>query len=296
MKIAGFTIIRNTLLNDYPIVEAIRSILPVVDEMVVLVGKSDDETLEVIRGIEDSKIRIFESEWDLSLRKGGRVLAIETDKALTHISPDADWAFYIQGDEVLHEKYITTVRASCEKYVNDFSIEGLLFDYLHFYGTYSYVGDSRKWYRREIRIIRHKHQPTNRPISAFRDAQGFRKNGEKLNVRHCGATIYHYGWVKNPAQMKTKLKNVSRFWKEENDWQRYLKTEDIFDYSEFDSLTRFEGTHPEVMKERISKQDWHIELDLSRKEFKLKDRLLYWYEKKTGKRLFEFKNYRLMKD
>lgn len=295
MKIAGFTIIRNALMNDYPIVEAIKSILPVVDEMVVLVGKSEDDTLALIQSINDPKIKIFESEWDLSLRKGGQVLAVETDKALSLISPDADWAFYIQGDEALHEKYIPTVRDSCKRYLDELSVEGLLFDYLHFYGTYDYVGDSRKWYRREIRIIRHKKQPSENPISAFRDAQGFRKQGKKLSVKHSGATIYHYGWVKNPAQMKTKMKNVSRFWKDEGDWQQYLNTEDIFDYSEFDSLAPFEDSHPAVLKDRIDKQDWHIKFDLSKKKFRLKDSLLYWVEKKTGKRLFEFRNYTLLK-
>ncbi|HSC38661.1 MAG TPA: hypothetical protein VLD19_12340, partial [Chitinophagaceae bacterium] len=88
MKIAGFTIIRNAVINDYPIVEAINSILPVVDEMIVSVGESDDETAELIRGIRSDKIKIVSSSWDMNLREGGKVLAIETDKAFQHISPD----------------------------------------------------------------------------------------------------------------------------------------------------------------------------------------------------------------
>lgn len=296
MKIAGFTIIRNAILNDYPVMESIQSILPAVDEMVVLVGKSDDETLELIRSLKDPKIRVYESEWDLTRRKGGEVLALETDKALALVSHDADWAFYIQADEVMHEKYISVVRESCEKYLDDPAVEGLLFDYLHFYGTYDYVGDSRTWYRREIRIIRKKLQPADGPISAFRDAQGFRKQGEKLNVKKSGATIYHYGWVKSPARMKAKMKNVARFWQDDDDWQKFLKTEDVFDYSDFDSLALFQDSHPDVMKERIARQDWHIEIDLSRKKFNPADRLLYWIEKKTGIRLFEFRNYRLIPD
>jgi hypothetical protein len=99
MKISGFTIIRNAIINDYPAVEAITSILPVVDEMVVAVGKSEDDTLGLIQGIGSNKIRIVESEWDLSQLPGGRVLAIETDKAFRQIAPDSDWAFYIQCDE-----------------------------------------------------------------------------------------------------------------------------------------------------------------------------------------------------
>ncbi len=286
MKIVGFTIIKDALLNDYPVVEAIRSILPVVDEMLVSVGQSSDNTLQLIQSIESDKIRIVESTWDMTLREGGKVLAVETDKVYRQLPTDADWVFYIQGDEVLHEKYYTAVREACERYTHDLTVEGLLFDYLHFYGTYDYVGDSRTWYRREVRIIRN--DPT---ISAFRDAQGFRKGRVKLKVKYSGAAIYHYGWVKSPSQMKKKMKNVGRFWKNDEEWQQLLRSEDFFDYSQFDSLTRFTESQPEVMRERIARQDWHVELDLSKKKFDLKDRLLYWFERKTGKRLFEFRNY-----
>ena len=286
LKIVGFTIIKDALLNDYPIVEAIRSILPVVDEMLVSVGQGDDGTLELIESIGSDKLRIVRSEWDMSLRKGGQVLAVETDKAYRQLPADTDWVFYIQGDEVLHEKYHATVRASCERYAKSPEVEGLLFDYLHFYGTYDYVGDSRTWYRHEVRIIRF-----DPAISAYRDAQGFRKGNEKLRVKHSGAVIYHYGWVKNPAQMKKKMKNVGRFWNEEEAWNKMLASGDFFDYSQFDSLSRFTEPHPEVMRERIARQDWQVELDLSKKKFALKDRLLYWFEKRTGIRLFEFRNY-----
>lgn len=294
MKISGFTIIRNAVINDYPIVEAITSILPVVDEMLVSVGYSDDETLALIRSIPSDKIRIVESEWDMSLREGGRVLAVETDKALKQISPDSDWAFYIQGDEAVHEKYHKTIIDSCARHLKDERVEGLVFDYVHFYGTYDYIGDSRKWYRREIRIIRNEKNPKVLPISAYRDAQGFRRGNQKLNVMHSGAAVYHYGWVKSPAQMKTKMKNVSRFWNEGEAWEKILESDDVFNYEEFDSLKRFDETHPAVMHERIARQNWKVELDTSKKRFKFKDALLYWYEKQTGKRLFEFRNYRLL--
>src|SRR6478609_8763907 len=110
MKISGFTIIRNAVSNDYPIVEAITSILPVVDEMIVLVGDSEDATEDLIRNINSNKIKIHHSIWDNSLRKGGEVLAVETDKAFQLIDPESDWAFYIQGDEVVHEKYLPTIK------------------------------------------------------------------------------------------------------------------------------------------------------------------------------------------
>ena len=60
MKVAGFTIIRNAIKFDYPVVEAITSILPICDEFVVAVGNSDDETLQLIKQIDSPKIKIFE--------------------------------------------------------------------------------------------------------------------------------------------------------------------------------------------------------------------------------------------
>ena len=150
MKISGFTIIRNAIINDYPALEAITSILPVVDEMIVSIGKSDDDTEGLIRSIGSNKIKIVHSEWDLSQLPGGRVMALETDKAFHQISPDSDWAFYIQCDEVVHEKYHTMIIESCKKYLNDSRVFGLVFNYVHFYGTYDYCGDSRRWYNKEI--------------------------------------------------------------------------------------------------------------------------------------------------
>jgi len=286
MKISGFTIIRNAIINDYPIVEAITSILPVVDEMIVLVGSSEDKTEELIRNIPSDKIRIHHSVWDPKLNKGGTVLAVETDKARQYISADADWSFYIQADEVVHEKYHDAIRKTAEKYKDDKRVEGLLFDYLHFYGNYEYVADSRKWYNKEVRIIRN-----DKTIQSYRDAQGFRKGSVKINVKPVAATVYHYGWVKSPKKMKEKMNKVHEFW---SDSIYEPVPEEVFDFSQFDSLKRFDGEHPSVMKKRIEEKNWHVDLDITKKKLSLKNRLLYGYEKLTGKRLFEFRNYKII--
>jgi hypothetical protein len=153
MKVTGFSFVKNAIIYDYPVVEAIRSILPICDEFVVAVGKSDDATLDLIRSI-DTKIRIIETEWDETLREGGRVLAVETDKAFRAISADSDWAFYIQGDEVVHEKYLPVIKEAMRKYADNPNVDGLLFNYKHFYGSYDYVGASASWYSNEIRVIK----------------------------------------------------------------------------------------------------------------------------------------------
>ncbi|KIC91171.1 glycosyl transferase [Flavihumibacter sp. ZG627] len=287
MKITGFTIIKNAVINDYPITEAIRSILPIVDEMIVLVGDSTDDTEALIRSINSDKIRIHHSVWDKSLQKGGFVLADETNKAFDLVGADSDWAFYIQGDECIHEKYHASILDAAKRHLADHRVDGLLFNYLHFYGTYDYVGDSRKWYDKEVRLIRN-----DKSIRAYRDAQGFRRNGEKIRVKPTQAWVYHYGWVKSEEQMRSKVANMVHYWEEMG--KKGGAPEELFNPNDFESLVRFEGTHPAVYLERIRNKNWQVNFDISKKKFSFKDWLLYRLEKITGKRLFAFRNYEII--
>lgn len=309
MKVAGFTIIRNALLYDYPVVEAILSVLPICDHFVVAVGKSDDDTLNLIRGIGDPKIQIIESIWDDTLREGGRVLAEETNKAFEAIPPEYDWCFYIQADECVHESDHPAIRAGMERWLNDPDTEGLLFDYRHFYGSYDFTGSSRRWYRREVRIIRN-----DKRIRSYRDAQGFRfdpgpstdEMGDatsplplglglrKLRVRHIPAHIYHYGWVKNPAAQQRKQLNFNRLWHSDEKVQLMVGNKTVYDYDGSEPLERFQGTHPAVMQPRIEAMNWQFGGDPTQVRWSLKDRLSNWVEKKTGWRPGEYKNYTLL--
>ena len=289
--ISGFTIIRNAVNNDYPIVEAITSILPMVDEMIVLIGDCNDGTQQLIRSIASPKIKIHHSVWNTQLQAGGVVLAEETNKAFALINPASTWAFYIQADEVIHEKYHAAIIEGCKKYKDDNRVQGLLFKYLHFYGTYQYVGDSRRWYSHEVRVIRN-----DKSISAYRDAQGFRVGEKRLDVAKIDAWVYHYGWVKSQEKMIAKMKDVSNYWiADKAEWERFIAKENVFSFEDYDSISRFTGTHPKVMEDRILLQDYKLHLDVNRKKLKLKHRIMYFVEKLTGKRFFEFKNYRVIR-
>ena len=290
MKVAGFSFIRNAVLFDYPIVEAITSVLPLCDEFVIAVGDSDDDTLALINSIQSDKIRIIRTTWDDSARAGGRVLALETDKALAAISPDADWAFYIQGDEVLHEQYLPVVREAMQRYLMDKTVDGLLFKYLHFYGSYSYIGDSRQWYRREIRVIRN----TGNAVS-YKDAQGFRtRENQKLRVKLIDAYMYHYGWVKPPETQKKRLRNANHFWNTSETIAKADASVDAFDYGQIDSLAHFTGTHPAVMQPRVDRLNWIFNFDTHQKRYSARVRFLTFIEKLTGWRIGEYKNYKLV--
>jgi len=289
MKVAGFTIVRNAITLDYPIVEAIESVLPICDLFVVAVGKSEDHTLDLIKSIKSSKIKIIETEWDDSLRQGGRVLAEETNKAFAAIPAEYDWAFYIQGDEVMHEKYLQSTLEAMETHLNDPLVEGLLFDYLHFYGSFDFVGNSL-WYRREIRIIKN-----NKQVYSYGDAQGFRiKPNRKLNVKRANATMYHYGWVRTPEAMQKKNEIMHKFWHDDEWMEKNVHSQAPFDYSEFESLKPFSDTHPMIMGPRIAAKNWAFNPNLKNPKLSLKNKIRLWLDAKTGYLPGEYKNFKLI--
>lgn len=293
MKIAGFTFIKNAVANDYSIIEAINSILPICDEFIVAHGNSSDATLALIKSINSTKIKIIDTIWDDTIRDNGGTLALETDKAFNAISADVDWAFYIQGDECVHEKYLNNIKKEMEICLNNPKIKGLLFKYIHFYGSYDFYANSRGWYNKEVRIIRNL-----KGMHSYKDAQGFRFKGKKLKVKLIDAFIYHYGWVKAPDGLKTKIKNTGKFYSADDEWIEKTYNEDyVFDYNNAEKLMKFEGTHPKVFHQRLKRVNWKFSFNptVLKNNLSFKIKLLGKIEDLTGLRLFAYKNYKRIK-
>lgn len=314
MKISGFTMGKNVDKLYYPIKPAIMSILPIVDEFIVALGKGDedDKTRQEIESIQSDKIKIIDTVWDLEKYPNGMENAHQTDIAKNHCT--GDWLFYLQADEVIHEKYLPTIKKRCEELLDDKEVEGLLFRYKHFWGDYNHYHISHKWYKNEIRIIRNDPE-----IHSWESAQSFRRipnfdgihyrqqeGTYKLKVAKVDAEVYHYGWVRPPALMKKKMRALDTIHKGESGADKKEKFYRNFDYGPLNQLAKFEETHPEVMKEWINKFNWEDELQYSGKPAKtrkkhaherIKYRLITWVEKNLlgDKTLGGFKNYILLK-
>lgn len=291
MKVSGFAIARNVLKADYPIGESLKSIEPLCDEIVVAIGASDDGTRDYIANLGLNNLKIIDTVWDDHLRVGGKVLADETNKALAAVSKDSDWCFYIQADECIHQEDISIIKNAMLKFKDVQHVDGLLFIYRHFYGSYDYLGDSRRWYRNEIRIIKNSGN-----IKSWKDAQGFRTlDNKKLRVVPIEARIFHYGWVKHPKEQQIKQEQFHRLWHDDQYMKKNVYRQSEFNYSEIDSLVKFNETHPEIMYDRIKRINWSFDYDVTRKNFTLKSFFLYWFEKMTGYRIGEYKNYIVVK-
>jgi glycosyltransferase involved in cell wall biosynthesis len=299
VKVSGFTLLRNGTRFDYPYLESLRSLLPLVDELVVNVGVGDDDTLERLQafaaGEGAGKVSLFESRWPLDdpeRRKSGLILSEQTNLALERCT--GDWCVYLQADELFHEQDWPLIRRAIERSDADPSVEGILFDYVHFYGSFDVIQHTRSAYRREVRAIRR-----SSGARSIGDAQSFRKSdGSKLRVVRSGAKVYHYGWVRTPEAMREKTHFMDTLYHGENR-DALPQSGDNYRYKRFWGLKRFEGTHPRVMRERIAAKNWRWDLENSPLEWSWRDAkkiALDLFERATGRRLFEYRSYRLVRD
>ena len=315
MKISGFTMVKNADKLYYPIKASIESILPIVDEFVVALGDCDDDdhTEKEIRSIGSEKIRIIHTVWDLKKYPNGTENAHQTDIAKEACK--GDWLFYLQADEVIHEKYHQKIVDRCSELLEDQSVEGLLFNYVHFWGDYWHKQTAHGWYPKEIRIVRNKQE-----IHSWESAQSFRRIPDfdyvnyrqqegtyKLKVAQVDAEVYHYGWVRPPQYMQNKRKALDTIHKgSKTVSEMYAGQKDEFDYGPLSLGVRFKESHPRVMEDWISKFDWGHKLyekgsiPKNRKLFKhekMKYRIISFIEQRIlgGKSLGGFNNYHLLK-
>jgi glycosyltransferase involved in cell wall biosynthesis len=254
MKVSAFTICRNAVSFDYPIVEVIRSALPIVDEFIVNVGQSEDGTRELIRSIGSDKVRILDSVWDDSMKQDGLLFSYETNKALARCT--GDWALYLQADEVLHEADHAVISRSLREHLGNPTVLGFTFRYHHFYGDYRSLNP---WfYHRAVRIIRNDGQ-----VESCGDAvgfwlkadQGWMQSAHKDRIRPSGATIYHYGWVKQPRVLLDKFRyQVARHHGDNpGAEQARMLAQEAYQFEDYDIMKNFTGSHPAVMRERVSR-------------------------------------------
>ena len=284
--ISAFTFIKNGEMLGYPFIQSIKSILPIVDEFVVNVGESEDDTLQLIEAIADPKIRIIKSKWNDKMKDHGYVYGQQ--KMIAQYNCTSDWAFYLEGDEVIHEDDLEKIKDTCEKYVDDKEVEAITFDYFHFYGNANSYLDSPAWYRREARIIKNSVR-SYAPDGLFWLVLETNKKGRYPNAVHSGAHMYHYGWVRSEEQMNLKSQKVQQYWN---------KKHENIDYTQIDGqiIQEFKGTHPSIVKDWIPKDKGLFQAD---KNYKLtrrekKHRIMLKLENWFGLELSK-KHYKIVK-
>ena len=286
MIVSAFTFIKNGQILGYPFIQSIQSILAIVDEFVINVGESEDDTLLMVKSIPSSKIRIIKSKWNDKMQERGFVYGQQ--KMIAQYNCSGDWAFYIEGDEVYHENELATIYDAMKSNLNDSNVEALAVNFYHFYANkYSYF-DSPGWYRSEARIIKSSLR-TYAPDGLFWLVLDKNKKGRYPKAKMIDAYCYHYGWVRSEDQMNLKSQKVQKYWG---------KAPAKIDYSQVDQsiIKKFNGTHPEVVKGWLPndlglyKADQNYQISKKQK----KHRFMIKIEKMFGLELSK-KHYKLVK-
>ena len=283
--LSGFTIVRNAVALDYPIIPAVRSLLDVCDEVIVNVGRSDDGTRELVASLGDPRVRILDTVWDFS--RGSTALAVETDRAMAACR--GAWGLYVQADEVLDERGAEILKQRVGEWDRDARVEGLLVDYLHFYGDFDTLATDRHWYRREVRCVR-----LGRDVRSYQDAQGFRVGPEERRVRAraTAARMFHYGWARPPAALRRKLAASRDIFTEVPDRTAAREARGRLDWTPL--LRRFTGEHPRAAGDWVAERRDHAGPGVGPRRFRRQHLRLYlsdWIERLTGARVFEYRNY-----
>jgi glycosyltransferase involved in cell wall biosynthesis len=253
MRISGFSFGRNLIELDYPVVESVTSVLPLVDEFIFTLGDSNDATTEVVTAIPSDKLRWIHSAWNDSRREDGLIFSQQASLAFQQCK--GDWAIFVNADEVIHEKDYDPIMKAIRRAHDRRDILGLMFRYYHFDGDYWSTNPWR--YHKEIRVVRNdgRVEPCG-DMSGFRCVQDKRylKSGPKERWTDSGAYIYHYGWVrKNPRIMLERNKRLEYYYHDNSYIQENYGGKEEFDYEYYEALKEFRGEHPAVMKERISR-------------------------------------------
>lgn len=258
MKLSGFTFIRNAVRLDYPVVESISSILPIVDEFIVNVGPDEDGTLELIRSIGDPKIKIIQSQWNPNVTTGAYIYAQQTNIALFNCM--GKWAFYLQADEVVHEEDLPAIMRYVDRYLDDDRVEGLALRELNFWGDYKTIINVYPWRgRRRCWIVKpHRFVLSRGDAAGFTVHPKYKERGRRIQVIDTGARLFHYCGIKSEKALKAKSQTVANYWGEDR-----LKgySRNFYQHLPRQFIAPYEGTHPKVMLERIRKHP--ISLDLS---------------------------------
>lgn len=288
---------RNGFDYGVPFLESIRSILPICDEMVIAVGDSSDGTREAILNLNDSRVKVIDTVWDMDLRKGGQVFARQAN--IAHDATSGSWAFHLQADEVIHEDGLPLIKQAIEREHNSSEVDGFILPFLHFWSDYQHVRNSRRVHPYEVRIFKN-----SKLVRSYRDSQGFRKyrsaegyatgadKGVKLRVKKIDTPIYHYNGVRLPERMRTKIDSMAFHYGFDSTGSSDAP-DAIFHY--VDRVEKFLGRHPATMNELLAAYPYIFNHDRSKAYWKFKDRLLQPIEDVLGVRFGEYRNYNLLK-
>jgi glycosyltransferase involved in cell wall biosynthesis len=183
-KVAAFMVVKNGYSLGYPFLEAIRCVLPFVDQFWVSDGYSQDGTLEYLQQLASNHpiVQVLQHAWPTN-RPSGFAIGDVTNMLMDELRemPFA-WLWYVQADELWRPESAYAVRHRIYGTMGD----SITVNFLHLQKNFQELQfpPGKESYRQAIRIVR------NLPyIQAHRDAWTFEGCRDMVYARD--ATVVH---------------------------------------------------------------------------------------------------------
>lgn len=262
-KFSVYTIIKDAIRQDYSVLEAINSVLPIADEVIINCGDSSDGTTGLIHKAYDGfdKVKIFERKW------AGR------DKGIQFLTEESNWAkdqcsneiaMYLQADEVYHEDDLPKILDAVKTLNERQDLVGAIYKWRHLDGDYATLNPTS--YPAEVRLIKRGQ------LKSIGDAQSMGiEVGDKvnlLNVMHfqhlllnTDIRVFHTGWAREPKKMLDKLVSFDSFYHNEHELRLMHKDNDKkhpggeYNYGERTFHVKLEETLPSVLFPRAKRYE-----------------------------------------
>lgn len=204
MKISAYTTCLNSIFWYATLLQTVESALEFADEVVVVDGGSVDGTQELVREIEDDRVKLY--VYPDRYKLGQASLADKKSFALSKTT--GDWAVLMDSDEVIGEWDAPRIRDLPQVYPDAW---GFKFKTLHFYRSWNRVqipvGD---WYDRKIYMVKKGLGIRHGKVGRDRDNFVFPlSNAPPVRLPPTtiydsflsfggDVTVFHYGWCLLP--------------------------------------------------------------------------------------------------
>lgn len=198
--LGGITWSYNFLSQDYCQVEAVNCLKELCDEVIVLDAGSTDGSAEILRKLEDDKVRVVlcdKEEW--TKRRGREKLSFFQNLAMSFLT--TDYYVALQADESLHENSFPVIRNAIET-----GCEGF------------YVLRINLWGSSKTQLnVPHERSPVGTNIcriakvgyKSIDDAESIECPGAIMNFME-NIRIYHAGFVRDKRVHVEKIRHMQQ--------------------------------------------------------------------------------------